>query len=82
MTRATLDAVGGVRPLPLLEDVDLVLRARKRGRVVTLDERAATSPRRFERLGALKANALNAAVLFWWHLGATPGQLFALYYGT
>ncbi|KAH8078505.1 glycosyl transferase [Aureococcus anophagefferens] len=81
LSKATLADLGGVARMPLLEDLDLALRARKRGRVVTLREAALTSPRRFLKAGILKTNALNALTLLWWHVGATPEQLFRLYYG-
>lgn len=81
LSKATLADLGGVARIPLLEDLDLALRARRRGRVVTLREAALTSPRRFLKAGILKTNALNALTLLWWHVGATPEQLFRLYYG-
>ena len=59
-----------------------VLRARRAGEVTVLDGAPArTSPRRFLRAGVLKSNAINALTLLWWHVGATPTQLFRLYYG-
>ena len=81
LTTATLRRLGGVKAVPLLEDVDLVLRARAAGRVRVLAADAETSPRRFDALGACRANAATALVLLWWHFGATPGQLFSMYYG-
>mmetsp|Transcript_20277 Transcript_20277/g.65326 ORF Transcript_20277/g.65326 Transcript_20277/m.65326 type:complete len:270 (-) Transcript_20277:1150-1959(-) len=86
LTRTSLEALGGVRPIPILEDVDLVLRARKharktRQRVALLAPQVRTSPRRYLHSGLLKANVLNALLLLWWQLGATPEAIFATYYG-
>ena len=82
VSKRTLARLGGVADIPLLEDVDLVLRARRAGEVTVLDGAPArTSPRRFLRAGVLKSNAINALTLLWWHVGATPTQLFRLYYG-
>ncbi len=46
--RADYDAVGGFRPYPIFEDLDLVSRLKKRGRFVRLDCALTTSSRRFE----------------------------------
>jgi hypothetical protein len=81
LTAETLGRLGGVRAVPLLEDVDLVLRARRAGRVVVLAAPAETSPRRFDALGVVRSSFVDAATLLWWHCGATPGQCWRLYYG-
>ena len=67
--------------MPLLEDVDLVLRARRFGRVRVLDAPAETSPRRFDALGVVRSSLVDALTLLWWHCGATPAQCWWLYYG-
>mmetsp|Transcript_1695 Transcript_1695/g.6530 ORF Transcript_1695/g.6530 Transcript_1695/m.6530 type:complete len:307 (+) Transcript_1695:1664-2584(+) len=73
--------------LPILEDLDLVVRARRaaarlgRPAVRTLDACVEASPRRYRRRGLLASNWINAGLLLWWHLGATPHLIFRLYYG-
>jgi rSAM/selenodomain-associated transferase 2 len=46
--RSAYEEVGGFRPYPLFEDVDLIERLRRRGRFVHLPAIARTSSRRFE----------------------------------
>ncbi|KAJ8601019.1 hypothetical protein CTAYLR_007960 [Chrysophaeum taylorii] len=87
ITKRRFDALDGFRPIPLFEDLDLVVRARALGayrgrRIITLDDvRVVTSARRYLH-NAVTQNFLNAALVFRWHLGATPSQLFRHYYGT
>lgn len=89
ITRRRFDALdGGFKPIPVFEDIDLVIRARKLGayrgrRIVTLEPKVQTSARRYADLyNFVVSNLLNAFLVTWWHLGATPSQLFRLYYGT
>jgi len=46
--RDTYESVGGFKPLPLFEDLELVGRVRKIGKLVTLNAEILTSSRRFE----------------------------------
>jgi len=70
--------VGGYRPLPLMEDVDLVRRI-GRGRLKLLDESAATASERWRRDGWLRRSARNAALLLLYWLGMGPERLARLY---
>ena len=83
----TLEAVGGYPDYCMLEEYELVCRLRERaatngGRIVTLPLTALCSPRRQERLSVWRSNALNQAVMLWYRFGATPEQVFELYYQT
>lgn len=55
--------VGGYPEMPIMEDVALVLRLRKKGQVVTLPDVAATSSRRWRHMGAVKTTLVNQAIL-------------------
>jgi rSAM/selenodomain-associated transferase 2 len=46
--REVYEKIGGFRPLPLFEDLDLLRRLRRAGRFVHLPQRMVTSSRRFE----------------------------------
>jgi uncharacterized protein len=59
MEKRVFDEMGGFAPLPIMEDVDLVLRLRRRGAVATLRARAVTSARRWRRLGIARATIIN-----------------------
>ncbi len=78
ITREVLEAAGGVRPLPLMEDVDLIRRL-GRGRLVSLPADAVTSAARWERDGWRRRSARNLACLALWHAGVPPGWIAAIY---
>ncbi len=74
------DHVGGFRPLPLMEDVDLVRRL-GRHRLVGLDAPLVTSAERFRRDGYLARSARNLLCLALWRAGVPPRRLVRLYQG-
>ncbi|HEX8365826.1 MAG TPA: TIGR04283 family arsenosugar biosynthesis glycosyltransferase [Allosphingosinicella sp.] len=76
--RALYEAIGGYRPLPLMEDVDLLGRIGRR-RLRLLDEAASTSSARWRRDGWLRRSARNLACLALYSLGASPERLARLY---
>jgi rSAM/selenodomain-associated transferase 2 len=78
VSRALLDAVGGMRPLPLMEDVDLVRRI-GRARLVALDAVAVTSAARWRRDGWWRRSARNLLCLALWRLGVTPERIAKIY---
>jgi len=78
ISRALYDEVGGYRPLPLFEDVDLVRRlGRKRIRPLGAD--AVTSARRWEEDGWLGRSARNLFLLGLYGLGVPPERIASLY---
>lgn len=72
-------AVGGYRPLPLMEDVDIVRRL-GRGRLAALDVPAVTSAARWRRDGWTLRSARNLLCLSLWFAGVPP-RLIAKVYG-
>jgi len=73
-----LQQVGGIRPLPLMEDVDLVHRL-GRGRLRALDAPAVTSAERWLRDGWLRRSARNLVCLTLWFAGVPPRHIARLY---
>jgi rSAM/selenodomain-associated transferase 2 len=71
-------AVGGFRPLPLMEDVDLVRRLGRR-RLVPLAIDAVTSAARYRRGGYIARPLRNLGCLTLYFLGAPPHVLQWLY---
>ena len=73
--RAAFDGVGGFPDQPLMEDVELSRRLRRRGRPACLRERVVTSGRRWERDGIARTVLLmwRLRLLYW--LGVSPEQL-------
>ena len=80
--RAVFEQVGGYRPLPLMEDVDLVRRLRRRGRMVHLRTPILVSPRRWDRDGWLRRTVSNLLLLVLYCAGVSPERLARCYYGT
>ena len=76
--RRLYDAVGGYRPLVLMEDVDLVRRVGRR-RLRVLDVAAVTSARRYREGGYVRRPLLNLCCLGLYFLGVAPGVLARLY---
>jgi rSAM/selenodomain-associated transferase 2 len=81
MHRATYFAVGGFPCQPILEDLGLVLRLRKRGRLVLAPAAVSSSARRWQRQGVLKTSFINQIMLLAWALGISPERLARWYYG-
>lgn len=73
--------VGGYPDYPIMEDWELVVRLKKRGRVAVSPLPATTSARRWARLGLLRTTLLNSWVPLLYQLGVSPRRLGRLYYG-
>jgi len=76
--RDLLRAVGGIRPLPLMEDVDLVCRL-GRARLVALPAEAVTSAAKWERDGWTRRSLRNLFCLSLWFAGVSPERIARLY---
>jgi rSAM/selenodomain-associated transferase 2 len=77
--RAAYDAIGGFRPLPLMEDVDFVRRLARLGPLALPATRALTSARRWEETGVVRRTLTNWSVLTLYALGRAPERLQRLY---
>ena len=76
--RKFYQSLGGFRPLPLMEDVDLARRI-GRARFAHLDAKARTSALRYRRSGYLRRSARNLICLALYFLGVKPQFLVRLY---
>jgi rSAM/selenodomain-associated transferase 2 len=76
--RDLLRAVGGMRALPLMEDVDLIRRV-GRARLVALPADAVTSAARWQHDGYLRRSARNLLCLSLWFAGVPPRLIQRLY---
>jgi rSAM/selenodomain-associated transferase 2 len=76
---AAFAALGGYRPLPIMDDYDLVRRLERRHRTACLAGPATTSPRRWRALGVPRT-VLSWVVIRWLFLaGVPPSRLARLY---
>jgi len=72
------ESLGGFRPLPLMEDVDIARRIGRR-RFVHFDAPALTSTERYRRSGYMRRSARNLACLALFFLGVKSRFLVRLY---
>lgn len=78
LSRGFYDEIGGFRPLPIMEDVDLVRRI-GRARLEILAAPAVTSAVRYRRNGYVPRMARNAACLLLYFIGVPPKSIARIY---
>jgi rSAM/selenodomain-associated transferase 2 len=76
--RDVFEAIGGYSHLPIMEDVDLVRRLRRRGRLFRSAMPAVTSARRWERDGWIRRTARHLMLISLYFLGVPPARLARL----
>jgi len=76
--RDLLQQVGGIKPLPLMEDVELVRRIGRR-RLVPLDSAAVTSAEKWRRQGWHRRSLRNVGCLMLYFAGVPPRTIARLY---
>jgi rSAM/selenodomain-associated transferase 2 len=79
--REIFDALGGYPDIPLMEDVELSRRLKRRGRLVALRLRVVTSARKWEREGVVRTVLLMWTLRLLYTLGVSPARLHRWYYG-
>jgi rSAM/selenodomain-associated transferase 2 len=73
--------IGGYKEIPLMEDVELMQRTKKRGdKICILSDRVFTSPRRWEKEGIICCTLRNWIIIILYLIGISPDKL-ARYYG-
>jgi rSAM/selenodomain-associated transferase 2 len=74
------EQIGGYREIPIMEDVELMRRIRKRGEAICIiTEKVMTSPRRWEKEGVLYATFRNWALQLLYVFGMPPERLARWY---
>jgi rSAM/selenodomain-associated transferase 2 len=73
-------AAGGIRPLPLMEDLDLVLRLGRRARLCSLGVALRVDGRRWQRRGVWRTTWSNLQLRRAWRSGVPAEQLASRYY--
>lgn len=68
-------AVGGYPEAPILEDVMLIQRLKRSGRIGIASSRALTSGRRWQRLGLVRTTLINQGIMLGFLLGVSPQRL-------
>jgi hypothetical protein len=73
------DAVGGVPAVSIAEDLLLVRRLARQGRIRIADRAVVTSARRWQRLGVIRTTLINQFILLGCLTGRSPDAFYRLY---
>lgn len=79
LKRSMLEAIGGVPPAPLMEELEMCRRLREIGRLELADATVTTAWRKFEKLGILRTYLLMGRVLRAYHNGVPLEELRRIY---
>lgn len=79
MRRSTLEQIGGVPDVPLMEEFILCERLRKLGKLGLANAVVETSARRFIERGVLRTYARMWRVTLQYKLGTSPVELWRIY---
>lgn len=79
LRRSTFERLGGFRPLPIMEDYDLVRRLERTGRTACLPGPALSSARRWQNLGLPRTIASWVLIRWLFIAGVAPARLARLY---
>jgi len=77
LRRETFEELGGFRDLPVMEDYELVLRLRRRGRIAIAPTPVITSARRWLERGVWRTTATHRLMILGWNLGISAERLAA-----
>ncbi len=75
VSRQLFFEIGGFADYPIMEDVELVRRLKKMGKIAILPDSVSTSPRRWQNLGVFKTWLLNQVILLAYFIGIPPRRL-------
>lgn len=75
MRAHTFHEIGGFTNLPVMEDVDLIRRLRRRGRIALAPATVITSARRYEQRGPLRLALTHQAMLAAFLFGIAPARI-------
>ena len=78
--REPFEALGGYPEMPLMEDVELCRRFKRRGHMAALRLTVTTSARKWERAGAVRIILLMWALRLLYMAGVSPARLHRWYY--
>lgn len=80
LRRDLFHRLGGYREIPILEDFDLIRRARRHGRIHIAPLPVSTSARRYRQRGAWRSFLSNQAAISAYCLGASPNGIARWYH--
>lgn len=74
------EELNGYKEIPLMEDVDIIIRMKKLGRISMLRKKAVTSGRRWVSKGLLRTTVINQITMLLYQCGVSPETLARFYY--
>ena len=77
--KSVFESVGGFPEVPVAEDLFLIRRLSKYGRIRIAPAHALTSARRWQALGLFRTTLINYIILIGCCLGVSPGALASMY---
>jgi len=78
--KSYFDKIGKFKEIPLMEDVDLMRRIKKRGdKIYIFSDQVMTSPRRWEKEGVIYTTIRNKILIGLYYLGVGPEKLVKYY---
>ncbi len=81
LDRGFFQQVGGFKPLPIMEDYELVRVCKKRGSIAVASQSISTSARRWRQLGVVRTTIINQAMVLGYRVGLPIVWLVKLYHG-
>lgn len=77
--KTVFESIGGYKPFPFMEDVEIQGRLKKAGKFKKLNSAVLTSARRFRKNGFFKQLTLDLYLIFLFKIGASPVWLKRFY---
>ncbi|OCR02431.1 glycosyltransferase [Oscillatoriales cyanobacterium USR001] len=75
----TFKQLGGFPQQPIMEDLELIRKLQKQGKIAIAPLPVTTSARRWQKLGILKTTLINQIVIIAYFLGISPNRLASWY---
>ncbi len=80
LRRSLFEELGGYRDIPVMEDVEIMKRVRKRGEsIIIIPEQVMTSVRRYEQEGLVSCTLRNWMLQILYAIGVSPERLKSFY---
>lgn len=78
--RKFYNKIGGFSNIPIMEDVDFLIRARNQTKILKFNKEMLVSARRFRKYGIIKTQIKSTFLIIKYLLGADPQSLYSQYY--
>jgi rSAM/selenodomain-associated transferase 2 len=72
--------IGGFKEIPLMEDVDFLIRARKKTKIIKFKKALTVSTRRFDKVGIIKTQLKSFICITNFLVGVDPNKIYKFYY--